>query len=263
VNVVSFTGFRPASRFDGQQWVSVRIEEATAPDGPWTVIDTIALPPQADPENPPEFSFTTELATLEHGWYAVVFIDDTGDEARASAVFNAAVPADGRRPGVDDVALLLRTRTVKGTNAGLGADTGPGDFTTFDATTRPSSAEVQMLINTAYGALAGKVPGDIGALPEKFWGAFSHVVAVYTAILVELSFFRNAEPTWMDEMRRFLDDGLQALLLDIERDQPALEPRYGFGSIAVGTTREKELPATADYMVGIDWDDAAGTLPDA
>lgn len=81
--VVSFTDYTPAARYDGIAWTTVIVEEAETAVGPWTTIDTITLDPvDADPTTPQARSLTTDSAsdTLDL-WYRLTFADindDTG-----------------------------------------------------------------------------------------------------------------------------------------------------------------------------------------
>jgi hypothetical protein len=93
-------------------------------------------------------------------------------------------------PTVDDIALLLRTRTISSVATGLGADTGSAEATTFNSTTRPTAAEVERVIYSAARFVLGQLPDEI---PDRFNGRLSHVVALYSAVLVEISFFREQQ----------------------------------------------------------------------
>ena len=85
MTVISFADFRPPTRYDSKAWSSARIEESASSTGPWDAIDTVPLSPlDADPADPQLRNFTTENGTLVSGWYRVVFIDETGDEAQPS-----------------------------------------------------------------------------------------------------------------------------------------------------------------------------------
>jgi len=111
-------------------------------------------------------------------------------------------PAD-ISPDVDGVALLLRTRTTgDGLGTGLGADTGPDDATTFTENTRPTVTEVESVIETAANAVLGRLTGDV---PAASIGSVKHAVALYSAVLIEASFFREqandeAVQLWRDLM---------------------------------------------------------------
>lgn len=249
--VVTFEGYLPAPRHDQTAWTAVRIEQGDTKIGPWTPIDTQSIEPAPDPADPPEYDFTTELASLFSGWYRVVFLDDEANESATDGVFRAAVPDDPRRPSVDDVALLLRTRTVKGSGSGLGGDTGSGDFTTFDAGTRPTDSEASAIIGSAYSAMLARLQVP---LIESQHGAFSHLVGLYAATLIEVSFFRESAnqvllQMWADEITA----GLQAIAVRTEREQPATKSTTpGFGTLKLHTDREKVAPL-ADVMEGIDF----------
>lgn len=72
----SFVGFRPSPRFDALPWTDVRIEEGSDREGPFAVLETQPLAPvDADPADPQRRNITTSLATLEEGWYRLVFLD--------------------------------------------------------------------------------------------------------------------------------------------------------------------------------------------
>ena len=78
-----FRGYRPGPRYgtDATPFTLARIEEAALSAGPWTAIDTLKLDPvDTDPANPQTRDLSTDNATLDTGWYRVVFIDQDGDE---------------------------------------------------------------------------------------------------------------------------------------------------------------------------------------
>lgn len=93
-------------------------------------------------------------------------------------------------PSVDDVALLLRTRTVGYVpgSGGLGGDTGPSDVTTFDDTTRPTAAEAQQVIEHAADEVLGQLAP---AVDVRLYPAISRTIAVRAAAIIEQSFFRE------------------------------------------------------------------------
>ena len=107
----------------------------------------------------------------------------------------AAAPADtSYLPTVADVSLLLRTRTVAvdSNNQGfLGGDTGPDEVTIFDDTTRPTDIEVEnTVVQVAPGVLA-QLPLLPLVLPDNISGVLRYVIALYAAIQIEVSFFRE------------------------------------------------------------------------
>jgi hypothetical protein len=78
--VVTFVGWLPPPRYDGNPWTEARIEEAPDPIlGPWTLIDTLALSPvDPDPTDPLLRSLTSSNGTLEDQWYRIIFADAAG-----------------------------------------------------------------------------------------------------------------------------------------------------------------------------------------
>lgn len=95
----SLDGFRPSARFDGTAWTQARVEGATTPAGPWTILvaTTTLAPADPDPSKPIERAFTFHAAA-EWPYYRVVFVDDLGAEETAGAV--SSVDIDNR-PNVD------------------------------------------------------------------------------------------------------------------------------------------------------------------
>jgi hypothetical protein len=162
--------------------------------------------------------------------------------------------SEAAKPSVDDVALLLRTRTVGHDPAygGLGGDTGPEDVTTFSATTRPTATEVMALIETSYDAMIGRLDALLIESQEE---AFAHVVALYTAILVETSYFRETvNQPLLALWQQMINDTLAGIRLAIEREEPLTGARMGFGTIVIGTVLVPN-PAVPepDFMAGIDF----------
>jgi hypothetical protein len=93
-------------------------------------------------------------------------------------------------PSVDDVALLLRTRTVGYVpgSGGLGADTGSSDVGSFTDTTRPTATEVEAVIEAAADEVLGQLPA---AIDVRLYPAISRTIAVRAATIIEVSFFRE------------------------------------------------------------------------
>lgn len=75
----SLLGFTPPARYDADPWVSVRVEESASAAGPFAAVETLALDPvDADPSAPASRNVTTDQATLESGYFRLVFIDAGG-----------------------------------------------------------------------------------------------------------------------------------------------------------------------------------------
>jgi hypothetical protein len=157
MTVVTLIDYQPGPRYDGQPWTKARIEEASASTGPWTAIDEVVLDPvDTNPSLPRTRNFTTDNATLDHGWYRVVFIDADGSEQLTAPVaFDAAVTWI---PTVQDIADLSPVYT-RGAIEQDGQELG-----TFDAGTDPTASQVQALIGVAVREVAGRVGLGVGAL---------------------------------------------------------------------------------------------------
>lgn len=177
--IITITDFRPPPRVDTVPWSMARIEEAASPDGTWTVLIDQALSPiDPDPTQPAVRAFTF-AATLEHGWYQVTFLDGEGGQAVAAPVHNAERSGELYRPTVSQIGALLRQRTIAKSSGGR-------EIGTFTADTRPSAEQVEDIIDDA----VAQVQMDIGqTLPEKVWDMAQSVIGLYSAMLVELTFF--------------------------------------------------------------------------
>lgn len=177
--VITLADYTPPARADHISYTSVRIEEAAAEAGPFTVIDTLAQVADADPEYPATRDLTTAKAALTKGFYRVTWVDSNGTPSTPSDVVqNLGELAGGVRPSVAEVAALLRARTkVEGGN----------EVGTFNTRTRPTQDEVDNLIDEGLAEVLGKVNvPEAGSAREA---RVKRAVALYTAILVELSFF--------------------------------------------------------------------------
>jgi hypothetical protein len=82
-------------------------------------------------------------------------------------------------PDVQDVANLLRARTVNKN----GSETG-----TFNGDTRPSDVEVQGLIDQAYNDVVDAI-GQIDVVPANLVNSVSSIITVGAAMMVELSYY--------------------------------------------------------------------------
>jgi hypothetical protein len=90
------------------------------------------------------------------------------------------VDEDAVRPEVDDVAALCRTRTV---------DSSGQEQATFTPDTRPTSAEVEDLIDQALVDVLAQLPDHF----DPIWcEGVKRAVAVRTANAVEVSYYRDS-----------------------------------------------------------------------
>lgn len=170
---------------------------------------------------------------------------------------SATTPAD-LRPDVDDVALLLRTRTVGGqAQGGLGSDTGPQDLTTFDETTRPKASEVDRIIDTCMGVVTGLLGVPFAQVPEQQYGAFTFAVEVQAAILIEVSFFRESTN---QDLLTLWSGWLNDAVAGIKEEVSGSPVHLTMGSLIISTLAppgDDDAYAHGDVMPGID---TPGTL---
>jgi hypothetical protein len=106
--VVPLSNFRPAPRYDGVKWATAVIEQAAAPDGASTDLETKAVPSYADAAAPPEVSYTTSLATLppDVGWFRLRFLDATGGVSYSDWIGPSGYPTTEELVGESSVTEL-------------------------------------------------------------------------------------------------------------------------------------------------------------
>lgn len=185
----SFNGVVPFTRFDGQPWTHILVEQAAEQHGPFTQIDRQPLAPDPTPETAAPVNITTTAATLDTGWFRFRFEDSDGSLSPATdAVRSPAGTGDlPFMPTVQQVANLLRARTTRLANTTRTDDIQVGDEVgTFDATTRPTSVQVQELISQAGDMVAARFAGYYDDLEP---GHITQLTALRAAMLVESSFF--------------------------------------------------------------------------
>lgn len=102
----SFEDYRPPKRFDDVPFTEVVVEESENPDTSFTALETITLDPvDADPSDPQRRSFTTALATLETGWYRIIWRDAGAAIFTGDAVYFSA--SDLNYADLDDLKKTL------------------------------------------------------------------------------------------------------------------------------------------------------------
>lgn len=176
--VVSFTDYQPVPRFDEIPWTTVMIEESDSETGDWNLIDTQPLwPVDEDPANPMSRSFTTDNATIEHGWYRILFGDVNNNIVETAPMFNGE-PIEWA-PTLQDVGHIVLSRTRDENGVVLG---------TFTDITQPTDDEVRVLIEKAIDDLIPLIGTDI---PESLIGEAQNVASIRTAMYIELTFFAN------------------------------------------------------------------------
>lgn len=122
------------------------------------------------------------------------------------------MPATDYTPGVAAVAGFIRARTR--TRGGDVAGTfNPAAEDGTATQTIPNAEQVEVEIANAIGKVSGKIGPDID---EKYWPDAARLVALYTAMLTELTYWpeqvntgRSTYPQlkelWDDEWEEFLD----------------------------------------------------------
>ena len=153
------------------------------------------IAPPLAPERPPELGDDPALsAALAAGNFQLVWMDD-GPVPEVeifvplftySGTGPDGIPPDWPEPdldeltpSVDDVAILVRTRTYT---------EGVEEHPVFTEDTRPNIDDVNRLLAQSAPAVLAQLPL---AFPESYYGEIGHVIALYTAVLIEGSFFRE------------------------------------------------------------------------
>lgn len=209
--VVTFDDVTPSPRADGIPWTKVRVQEGNNQAGPWTQIDEITLSPvDPDPANPMMRTITTEDATLEEGWYRLVFTDATGDLLQPTYPQQNVPDSESPfLPQVSDIGALLRARTK---------DTHGNELGTFASNTRPTYSEVVRIIDQAASDVFAMVDTD---LPLATSEMAQDVIALGTCLLIELSYFPEqvaAQRSAYPEYKVMYDEKLARLLSAVERE---------------------------------------------
>lgn len=177
--VRTFDFVRPPARGDGVPFVLARIDEAPDDNGvpdDWSPVGEIGLVTSAyladrDPSCPRRRTLTTAAATLEEGWYRIVWIDAEGAVAEGA-------PFSTLKPRAAGVARLLRART-----ASMSDELGE-----FTEDTVPTLHQVDGLLRTAAIDVDGRLQRWV---PDNFIGRRTQIVELRAAMLVEYSYFAD------------------------------------------------------------------------
>lgn len=244
----SFKGYRPPPRYPDTTgpWTEARIDEGPAQGGPWTELDTITLDPvDVDPENPRDRNFTVENATLEEGWYRVVFLDASGDTAPSDPVFAGEPPALYTSiPDLRD-ALAPRGKQDDATAAALS-----------NAELADQILEAQQQID-AQLAQRYTVPFAVGEVPQLV-AQLTRDIAAYTATLVH----RRHHPLADNHPVLLRYRGAIALLGKLAKGDaeiPGLSGSQGSGQVYLPYSGD--LFGAADFGIGPVAPDRAGLVP--
>lgn len=236
--VVTLQGYAPPARADDVPFTKARVEES-ADKATWAAIQTLTLNPvDADPEHPAARDLTTTAATIPSGgFYRVVWLDNAGHESAPTApAMDASELAGGVRPTVTDVANLLRARTqVRG-----GKEEG-----TFTSVTRPTSDEVDGMIDDALDDVLGKVKATTAFAElaptteeaEAYERRVRGAVKLYAAVLIEASYFPEQIKTGQsahDVYLKLYESRIRALIAEGETGEPQGEGGEGAGVGSAG-----------------------------
>lgn len=252
MNLVNLTDYTPVERYDAQPWTAARLEEAPAATGPWTAIETFTLTPDVDPRHPAAHSFTSAHATLDSGWYRIVWTDAALRESASPPAHNDVVAPF--TPTLADVGKHIRPRTRDRDGNFLG---------TFSGTTEPTDAQVEAIITES----ASKVTAKIGsAIAEPLWEKARVVIALRAAMFIELSFFGDqirAGRSPYNELKALHDEEWKELYSDW-RDLgpdglPGTADDTGDGGLPsfwfpeLGVASRAPGSETANGWSGVDW----------
>lgn len=157
----------------------------------------------------------------------------------------------GVRPGVRDVAGLLRARTKS---------TGGKELGTFaDGQTRPGATEVDGLIDDAVDEVLGKVVGIDTSLPpgsaynapgSAYERRIRGAIRLYAAILVETSYFPEqvrANQSPVNVYQQLFDSRIRSLIAEDKLGHPE-----GFGDVGKGGSGGADSPADAAWSYPAD-----------
>lgn len=174
--LMTLTGYTPSVRVT-DVWTQARFEYSASRSGPWTLISTETLSPaDTDPLLPATRSFDVTVPDLGYpGWLRVVFLDALGNQEPTEPIYVGSAI----RPAVLEVANLMPDRTTDADGNLVG---------TFDATTRPTAAQVESLIDLSLDAIDPDVLSDATTESQR---AARSIVALSAAILVEASYFAD------------------------------------------------------------------------
>lgn len=211
--VITFEDYLPLPRYDGEAWTKARIEEGPTAEGPWVLVEEkIILDLDVDPRHPAPRSFTTELATLDPGYYRIVWVDGDGQLLETDPLLYPPVEEALPEyvPTVTEVADYLHTRT-KNT---FGVEQG-----TFSNATRPNAQQVQGLIGKSMSDVASAVDYDI---PSELYEQARDLVALGAALRVELAFFAEqvgTDRSPYEELKELYDNQLLRFIEAVNREK--------------------------------------------
>jgi hypothetical protein len=224
--VVSLADFTPVPRYDGVPFTQARIEESSTKTGAYASLGTFTLAPvDADPANPLPRSFTVENATLENGWYKVVFLDASGDTITVGPVYNFDEAT--YLPSVKAMGTFMRARTK---------DSMGNEIGTFNTNTRPTGQQVAELIQDAKDVVISKL-GGAAAVTDTSAEMFRELIKYWVAMEIELGYFPEQVATGRSPYQAYLSLFNEAVENELEEGEvlPGAttmgSPKYYFPSV--------------------------------
>lgn len=233
MTVVTFENYTPSARYDGIPYTKAVIQEAPLRTGPWTTREIkVFADPDADPSDPKTRNFTTSAATLEAGWYRILFEDNIGAQQQPTAPeFNG--PKLEYEPTVDQVArkILSRTRDKYGNLLG-----------TFNNDTAPTDLQVQEIISDTVTEIADVIGDDI---PDALIDDAQNVASLRAAMQIELDYYAdqvNTDRSPYNQLKELYDEALEKLAVavtsaedgEVVNSSPATRPSYSFPEHGIG-----------------------------
>lgn len=212
MTVVTIEGLVPIPLYNGLHWATAHIQEAPAYEGPWTEIDTIPLDPiDPDPTRPIIRNLTTDNATLDDGWYRIIFEDSVGASELPTQPINYIQPSQDPNylPTVRDVATWIVARTK---------DKFGNEIGTFNSDTRPTGTEVVKVIQMTADDVAGDLDTDI---PSEAYGTVQSLIALGAAMRIELSYFPEqvgSDNSPYDRLKELYDDQMRRAEKGVARE---------------------------------------------
>lgn len=209
--IVTLTDYVPLERYDSLPWTGAKIQESVSQSGPWVDIQTFVLNPvDSDPTQPQERSFTSTAATLEAGWYRIVWTDSLGTLLATDPLLNVPAVDVLWKPTAADVANMLWTRTVTPTGEHLGV---------FSNSTRPTATQAEALLNQAVLDVAMSIGNTI---PSVCLAAAKNVATIRAAMLIEITYFPEqigTERSPYDRLKALYDEQLKLLVQVIQAEE--------------------------------------------
>lgn len=182
--VITFEDYKPADRHPplDTPWTEARIEESA--DGiTWETVDTVTLDPvDEDPTDPTSRSFSTASASLEPGYYRIVWIDEDDNEQATSPVIFPPLATVTPADVAPHVIQYLR-------DAGGREDEDGNLITTFTDETHVTPGDVVPLIAEATSLVLSTLESPPRLIDPVTAERARRLIAIHAAISVIVTFY--------------------------------------------------------------------------